>query len=66
MNAPDTGALSAACAVAQRPGYEDVHRECRMTEDVPLPHATGIVLAHRCTCSCHGHDRRGPAAAPHT
>jgi hypothetical protein len=48
---PET--LSAECAVAQRPGYGDLHDECRQTEDIPLPGATGILLVRRCGCSCH-------------
>lgn len=54
MSAPTTADdVSAECAVGQRPGYEDVHGWCRQTEDVPLPHATGILLVHRCRCACH-------------
>lgn len=56
MSAPvaDTSALSAECAVGQRPGYGDLHDRCRQTKDVPLPHSTGILLVHRCGCGCHG------------
>ncbi|WP_435608458.1 hypothetical protein [Streptomyces sp. C10-9-1] len=53
-------ALSPECAVAARPGYEDLHGQCRRTGDVPLPHATGLLLVHRCTCPCHGGDRERP------
>ncbi|MEU3050299.1 hypothetical protein ABZ705_27970 [Streptomyces sp. NPDC006984] len=53
-------ALSPECAVAARPGYEDLHGQCRRTGDVPLPHATGLLLVHRCTCPCHGRDRERP------
>jgi hypothetical protein len=49
----DTSTMSAECAVAQRPGYEDLHRECRQTQDVSLPGATGVLLVRRCTCTCH-------------
>ncbi|AWK08269.1 hypothetical protein DDQ41_04190 [Streptomyces spongiicola] len=52
-------ALSPECAVASRPGYQDVHGQCRQTGDVPLPYATGLLLVHRCTCLCHGYDRQG-------
>lgn len=52
---PDT--LSAECAVAQRPGYRDLHKECRQTEDVPLIHGGGILLVRRCRCLCHRYNR---------
>jgi hypothetical protein len=55
--ATDRPPLSAECTLGQRPGYKDVHRECRQTEDVPLPYATGILLVQHCGCACHG--RRG-------
>lgn len=46
--------LSPHCTVAKRPGYEDLHTECRQTRDVPLPHSGGrVLLARRCTCACH-------------
>jgi hypothetical protein len=51
--AVDTDAMSAECAVAQRPGYEGLHDECRQTKDVPLPHGGGILLIRRCACTCH-------------
>lgn len=51
--ATDTGALSAECTLASKPGYGDVHAMCRQTQDIPLPHSTGILLVHRCRCSCH-------------
>lgn len=44
---------SAECALAAQPGYEDLHRTCRQTKDIPLPHAIGILLVPRCTCWCH-------------
>lgn len=55
MSAPtaDTETMSAECALARRPGYEDLHMDCRQTRDVPLPGATGVLLARRCTCACH-------------
>jgi len=49
--------LSAECALGSKPGYEDVHAWCRQTKDVPLPHSTGILLVHRCCCTCHGGTR---------
>jgi hypothetical protein len=55
----ETAPLSAECTLGQRPGYRDVHRECRQTKDVPLPHAIGILLVRRCGCTCH---RRGGAS----
>lgn len=45
--------LSAECALAKRPGYQGLHRECRQTRDVPLPHVRGILLVTRCRCICH-------------
>lgn len=51
--------LSAECTLGQQPGYKDVHRECRQTEDVSLPHSNGILLVARCGCACH---RRGGAS----
>lgn len=49
--------LSAECTVARRPGYGDLHGRCRQTQDIPLPHSTGVVLVHRCRCTCHGSPR---------
>ncbi|WP_192582901.1 hypothetical protein [Streptomyces albicerus] len=49
----NTTGMSAECALARRPGYEDLHDECTQTEDVPLPHSFGILLVRRCTCGCH-------------
>lgn len=57
--AVDTSALSAECAVALLPGYEDLHDECRQTRDVPLPHGGGLLLARRCGCTCHRSAPRG-------
>ncbi|WP_173263389.1 hypothetical protein [Streptomyces pacificus] len=45
--------MSAECALAQRPEYKDLHRQCRQTKDVPLPHSSGILLVRRCTCPHH-------------
>ncbi|MBC9728036.1 hypothetical protein [Streptomyces sp. TRM68367] len=61
MSAPatDTASLSPECAVALRPGYEDLHTECRQTEDVPLPYVTGLLLVRRCTCLCHDYNDQG-------
>ncbi|MGW3311479.1 hypothetical protein ACWDG9_33405 [Streptomyces sp. NPDC001073] len=53
--AEDTSSMSAECAVAQRPGYADLHRECRQTADALLPHGGGILLVPRCTCPHHRH-----------
>jgi hypothetical protein len=48
-----TETISAECALGKKPGYDGVHTMCRQTEDVPLPHSTGILLQSRCTCTCH-------------
>jgi hypothetical protein len=53
----DTQNLSAECAVARTPGYEDLHGQCRQTRDIPLPHSTGVVLVPRCHCTCHRRTR---------
>ncbi|XIE78631.1 hypothetical protein AB6O49_11925 [Streptomyces sp. SBR177] len=52
--------MSPECKLAQRPGYEDLHHECRQTKDVPLPYGAGILLVRRCTCPHHTHNRRPP------
>lgn len=49
--------LSAECTLGRQPGYETVHAMCRQTKDVPLPHATGILLVERCRCICHQETR---------
>ncbi|MGW3652222.1 hypothetical protein [Streptomyces sp. NPDC000878] len=49
----DTSRMSAECAVALRPEYKTMHADCRQTEDIPLPHSTGILLRPRCRCVCH-------------
>jgi hypothetical protein len=53
FTATDTERMSAECAVALRPEYRDMHARCRQTEDIPLPHSTGILLLARCHCVCH-------------
>lgn len=60
MTAPatDRPPLSAECTLAARPGYNDVHRLCQQTKDVPLPHGGGILLALRCGCPCHATQRQ--------
>lgn len=45
--------LSVECQLAKWPGYEDLHRQCCQTKDVPLPYSTGVLLARRCGCTCH-------------
>lgn len=59
MTAPtaDTAPLSPECVLAQRPGYQGAHDDCRQTTDIPLPHASGILLQRRCGCSCHPWNR---------
>ncbi|MFI9393332.1 hypothetical protein ACIG53_20875 [Streptomyces bauhiniae] len=61
MSVPTTDitSWSPECALALCPGYEDLHAQCRQTEDVPLPYATGLLLVHRCTCLCHAYNRQG-------
>jgi hypothetical protein len=65
MTAPATRTLplSAECALAAQSGYKDLHRECRQTEDIPLPHASGIWLVLRCGCPHHAYNRKQPALA---
>jgi hypothetical protein len=53
MTTPDTSTMSAECTLAQQPDYRDLHRECRQTRDVPLPHGRGILLVRRCACPHH-------------
>ncbi|MFI9835196.1 hypothetical protein ACIHIX_46910 [Streptomyces sp. NPDC051913] len=62
MSVPTTDeerTLSAECILGQRPGLEDLHRQCRQIADVPLPHSNGLLLIKRCGCGCH---RPGGAA----
>jgi hypothetical protein len=49
----DTSRLSAECALALRPGYEDLHHACRQTVGVPLPGGVDLLLMRRCPCACH-------------
>ncbi|MEV0483326.1 hypothetical protein AB0I69_22310 [Streptomyces sp. NPDC050508] len=49
----EVSAPSAECALAKRPGYEDLHGDCRETRDVFLPGSAGILLTPRCDCECH-------------
>lgn len=49
----NTDRMSAECAVAQTPGYEDLHDDCRQAHDLLLPGSTRIVLQARCYCTCH-------------
>ncbi|GEC06578.1 hypothetical protein SSP24_42330 [Streptomyces spinoverrucosus] len=60
MTAPATerAPLSAECTLARAPGYSELHRDCRQTQDIPLPHSTGILLQRRCGCSCHAYNTR--------
>lgn len=51
--AADTPPPSAECTVAQQPEYADLHRTCRQTEDVLLPHGGGLLLMRRCGGTCH-------------
>ncbi|MFF3848065.1 hypothetical protein [Streptomyces sp. NPDC002328] len=53
MSTTTASALSAECTLAKKPGYGDVHAMCRRLDDVPLPHAAGILLVARCGCTCH-------------
>lgn len=56
MSAPtavNTSSTSAECTLAERPGYGDLHDQCRKTEDVPLPWSKGVLLVRRCDCRCH-------------
>jgi hypothetical protein len=53
----DTATLSAECTVGKMPDYTDMHDRCRQTEDIPLPHSTGILLLPRCRCTCHQGER---------
>ncbi|WP_425824600.1 hypothetical protein [Streptomyces fractus] len=53
----DEDTLSPECALAQSPGYADLHAACAQLDDVPLPHAKGLLLARRCRCPCHGRRR---------
>lgn len=54
MTAPafDTTTMSAECALARKPGFTSLHRDCRQTQDIRPPYGAGILQA-RCTCPCH-------------
>jgi hypothetical protein len=51
---------SPECALATRPGYQDLHAHCRQTRDLPLPFAFGILLQPRCECACHRYGSVSP------
>ena len=58
MTAPaDTSTMSAECALAQKPEYEGMHDWCSRTQDIPLPHGSGLLLVPRCSCPHHGYNR---------
>jgi hypothetical protein len=57
-SAAEAPPLSAECRLAQRPGYSELHGDCRQTKDVPLPHSRGILLQRRCGCVCHRRNGR--------
>ncbi|WP_260462377.1 hypothetical protein [Streptomyces sp. TRM72054] len=63
-HAAESASLSAECTLARTPGYRGLHRDCRQTQDIPLPHWTGILLQRRCGCSCHAYNRRPGAWTP--
>jgi hypothetical protein len=56
----DSSTMSAECIVAQQPYYRGLHKDCRQTKDIPLPHGGGILLMPRCDCSCHQYSQRFP------
>ncbi|GLW51569.1 hypothetical protein Stsp02_72300 [Streptomyces sp. NBRC 14336] len=53
MTAAEAPPLSPECTLAREPGYGAAHEECRRTDDIPLPHGSGILLQRRCGCVCH-------------
>ncbi|MFJ4975359.1 hypothetical protein ACIP6X_08480 [Streptomyces coeruleorubidus] len=55
--AADQTPASPECTLAARPGYQDLHTDCRQTRDLPLPFAFGILLQPRCGCPCHSYGR---------
>ncbi|MGW2962758.1 hypothetical protein ACWDGI_30450 [Streptomyces sp. NPDC001220] len=55
----DTSAMSAECALAQRPGCSDWHKRCSQTRNIPLPRSRGILLIRRCTCPHHRYTSPG-------
>ncbi|WP_209445567.1 hypothetical protein [Streptomyces roseochromogenus] len=58
-NDAESPSPSAECALARRPGYEELHHACIQTQDIPLPGAIGILLTPRCDCPCHTGSVRG-------
>lgn len=46
------GGLSAECTLA-RQDYRYMHRHCRRTGHIPLPHSSRVLLVRRCGCPCH-------------
>lgn len=61
---PGMGELSPECTLARRPGYEDVHTECRRLRDIPLPPGTGLLLLRGCGCACHRPEAEGAGSPP--
>lgn len=55
---PDLSTRSTECALAARPDYAGLHADCRQTKNIPLPHSSGVLLIHRCTCPCHAYERK--------
>lgn len=53
--------MSPECAVGTKRGYGYLHDQCRQTEDIPLPGASGILLQARCKCIHHRYTGRVPA-----
>lgn len=47
---------SSECAIAARPGYQDLHAECRQIIDAPLPFTIGVLPQHRCGCPRHAYN----------
>ncbi len=61
----DASRLSAECVVAREDdGLRELHARCRRAEDVPVPHGRGLILVHRCPCSCHTQAPGGGAMNP--
>ncbi|MEU8697892.1 hypothetical protein AB0C61_09425 [Streptomyces sp. NPDC048680] len=59
--ATETLPLSAECALAAQPDCTELHRDCSQTEDIPLPHASGIWLVRRCGCPHHAYNHKRPS-----
>ncbi|GGX12945.1 hypothetical protein GCM10010383_48700 [Streptomyces lomondensis] len=51
--ATEKASLSAECTLGLTPDYQGLHRDCRQTRDIPLPHSRGLLLVRRCGCTCH-------------